>query len=107
MKKNLRNTSLNTSRLALTQKTWKKCTPSVMPPSVQIQHLNPRNKSKSTRRDGTEPESPTLKDTPRRTSQSFIPSCPSRRGGISVRTCFAISLYGSLFFCTIWDIKTW
>merc|ERR1711990_809995 len=86
-KKNLRNTSLNTSRLALTQKTWKKCTPSVMPPSVQSQNLL-RSKTQ-----------------PRRTSQSFIPSCPSRRGGISVRTCFVISLYGHSILLYNGDIK--
>merc|ERR1712203_541591 len=89
MKKNLRNTSLNTSRLALTQKTWKKCTPSVMPPSVQIQHLNP-NKSKSTRRDGTEPESPTLKDTTashKSKLHSFVPK-PQRRNKCSDLFCY-------------------
>merc|ERR1712038_1541257 len=45
------------------------------------------------------------KSNPCRTSQSFIPSCPSRRGGISVRTCFVIFLYGHSILLYNGDIK--
>merc|ERR1711874_956066 len=45
------------------------------------------------------------KTKPCRTSQSFIPSCPSRRGGISVRTCFVIFLYGHSILLYNGDIK--
>merc|ERR1719284_1025989 len=52
----------NTSRLVLTPKTWKLCTPSAMLLSVLIQLLSQRKRRKSTRRDGTEPESHTPKE---------------------------------------------
>ena len=48
-------------RPVLTPKTWKLCTPSAMLLSVLIQLPSQRKRRKSTRRDGTEPESPTLK----------------------------------------------
>ena len=48
-------------RPVLTPKALKLCTPSAMPLSVLIQLPSQRKRRKSTRRDGTEPESPTLK----------------------------------------------
>merc|ERR1719420_2921454 len=54
--------SLNTSRPVLTPKIWKLCTPSAMLLSVLIQLLSQRKRRKSTRRDGTEPESHTPKE---------------------------------------------
>ena len=53
--------SKNHFRPVLTPKTWKLCTPSAMLLSVLIQLPSQRKRRKSTRRDGTEPESHTPK----------------------------------------------
>merc|ERR1712157_267825 len=101
MKKNSRNTSLNTSRPVLTPKTWKLCTPSAMLLSVLIQLPSQRKRRKSTRRDGIEPESHTPKEqtvSHKSKLHSFVPK-PPRRNNCSDLFCYLPTVI--LFFCTM------